>query len=388
MKNLFLYLNHLFPALDHNAHLVLKLVPYLNCNSYAIALDLSDKGQKAPRTIMDTPVCFIRKRKLIDKVLQPFLSLFLGPIHSATCLTCFQFLAQSLPLKIRCKPHAVLSTFQRHYPSLLTAMAGKKVVKALYLMDPTAAMWTPNMTSVNESKGFLSALKRHDVVFTTKFIRETMLSRGYGKYVKKIVDVSFPMITDFPYQSNKPCDDKITLLFAGSLYSDIRSPEYFLKIISKLDERFRVLFIGHSCHTDKRIAELETKAELIARPAIPYEQILQEMANADILVNIGNSVPVHLPSKTLEYINTGKPFVNFYKFDECPTLSFTKRYPLCLNISEQNDDIDAVAEQFITFCLNSKGKQLDREFIENAFSESTPQVIANIISKELFGNGE
>lgn len=109
------------------------------------------------------------------------------------------------------------------------------------------------------------------------------------------------------------------------------------------------------------------------------------MANADILINIGNSVPVHLPSKTLEYINTGKPFVNFYKFDECPTLSYTKRYPLCLNLSEQNEDIDAVAEQFIAFCLNSKGKQLAREFIESGFAESTPQYIAKIISDALFG---
>ncbi len=386
MKNLFLYLNHLFPALDHNAHLVLKLVPYLNCSSHAIALSTSEDNTALPETIKNTPVYFIKTHKFLDKILRCSLSFVLGQERASIWLNLVKTYIQSLPFRIKNNPHAVLSTFQRPYPPMMSAMAGKSPVKALYIMDPSAAMWRPGLSSANESKWFLSALKRHDVVFTTKFIHETMLSRGYGKYIKKIVDVSFPMVTGFPYQSNKPCDDKITLLFAGSLYSDIRSPEYFLKVISKLDSRFRVLFIGHSCHTDKRIAALATKAELIARPAIPYDQILQEMANADILINIGNSIPVHLPSKTLEYINTGKPFVNFYKFDECPTLSFAKRYPLCLNLSEQNDDIDAVAKQFIDFCVQSKGKQLEREFIESEFAEATPQYIARVISEELFGN--
>ena len=62
------------------------------------------------------------------------------------------------------------------------------------------------------------------------------------------------------------------------------------------------------------------------------------MADADVLINIGNSVPVHMPSKTLEYINTGKPMVNFYKFADCPTLYYTKRYPLCLNLYEKEFD--------------------------------------------------
>ena len=61
------------------------------------------------------------------------------------------------------------------------------------------------------------------------------------------------------------------------------------------------------------------------------------MAKSDVLINIGNSVPVHMPSKTLEYINTGKPIVNFYKFKDCPTLYYTNRYPICQNVFEGDE---------------------------------------------------
>ena len=105
----------------------------------------------------------------------------------------------------------------------------------------------------------------------------------------------------------------------------------------------------------------------------------QAMADADVLINIGNSVPVHMPSKTLEYINTGKPFVNFYKMDDCPTLYYTKRYPLCLNMSEKDTDLDAAAQRFIDFCVSSKGKTVDRTFLETEYADCTPQYIAQKI---------
>ena len=121
-------------------------------------------------------------------------------------------------------------------------------------------------------------------------------------------------------------------------------------------------------------------------PQQPYEVALQAMADADILINIGNSVPVHMPSKTLEYINTGKPVVNFYKMQDCPTLYYTNRYPLCLNLSEQDPDLDAAADRFMSFCLENKGKTVDRAYIESEYADCTPEYIAGKILEALEKN--
>ena len=225
-------------------------------------------------------------------------------------------------------------------------------------------------------------LKKYDIVFTTRFIKDAMAKKGYELYANRVVEVSFPMVTGFSIkpQKEKSDDQKITLAFPGKLYPHLRSPEYFLKIVSKLDKRFKVIFMGSGCKAVINSSSVNTEAEIVVLGAQEYNVAQQAMADADILINIGNSVPVHMPSKTLEYINTGKPFVNFYKLDDCPTLYYTKRYPLCLNFSEKNEDIDTVAKEFIDFCVQSKGKQLSQDWIFENFKECTPQYIAKQIT--------
>lgn len=177
--------------------------------------------------------------------------------------------------------------------------------------------------------------------------------------------------------------ETISLLFTGWMCSDIRSPQYFLDIVSRLDERFSVTLMGRECDKLQERFPTKTRAKLVTLPQQPYEVALQAMADADIMINIGNSVPVHMPSKTLEYINTGKPFVNFYKMDDCPTLYYTKRYPLCLNMSEKDTDLDAAARRFIDFCVENKGKTVDHDDIEREYADCTPKYIANQILQAL-----
>lgn len=132
MKNLFLYLPPLFPSLDHNAHLVLKLVPHIDCNSYAIAYGSANNSKTFPHMIMNTPACFIRKHNRIDKILRNILCFLLGPVHGANCLAYIQFTLQSLPLKIKHKPHAVLSTYQWPYLPIITALARKNCKSTIF----------------------------------------------------------------------------------------------------------------------------------------------------------------------------------------------------------------------------------------------------------------
>ena len=196
---------------------------------------------------------------------------------------------------------------------------------------------------------------------------------------KKTETVGCPMITPQTARTSHAEGDKVKLLFCGWLYSDIRSPKYFLDIVSRLDDHFEVTFMGRECETLLERFPIETKAKIITLPQQPYEMALQAMADADILINIGNSIPVHMPSKTLEYINTGKPMVNFYKILDCPTLYYTQRYPLALNLFEEENDIDLAAQTFTDFCLMNKGNTIDHTRIEQEYVDCTPRYIAQKI---------
>ena len=258
--------------------------------------------------------------------------------------------------------------------------ADSPVRSVLYLMDPPERISNGTPTKYRD-KLLTRVLEKNSVLFTTPFIHNGLMSHHINRSSKSnIIDVGFPMITRMSLQrSQKTFTHKISLLFSGWLCSDIRSPKYFLEILSRLDERFVVTFMGRECEKLTERFDFQTKAELITLPQQPYETALQAMADADIMINIGNSVPVHMPSKTLEYINTGKPFVNFYKMDACPTLYYTKRYPLCLNLSENDPDIESAAARFVEFCVENKGKTVDRAYIESEYADCTPEYIAKKI---------
>lgn len=267
----------------------------------------------------------------------------------------------------------VIVSSSEPYPS--AAYATLECAKCiLYLMDPPELVQNKNGTKFR-NHNLERMLSAQDFIITTPFIQNALISHGMNKH---ITSVGFPMIEKHSYRGEKN-HKKIRLLFCGWMCSEIRSPRFFLDIVSRLDERFEVTFMGRECETLQARFPIETRAEIIALPQQPYETALQAMADADVLINIGNSVPVHMPSKTLEYINTGKPMVNFYKFPDCPTLYYTKRYPLCLNLFEGEADKDEAAQAFIDFCLSQKGQTVDRAWIEREYADCTPQYIAQKI---------
>ena len=274
-------------------------------------------------------------------------------------------------------PIDVIVSTMEPFPAADAAARIRCKKRILYLMDPPACI-SGGQSTAYRNRRLHRILAAHDVILTTPFVKTALTENGFAQFEKKIISVSFPLIERHDIRANTT-DGRIHLLFCGWLYSNIRSPKYFMDILSRLDERFVVTFMGRECEKLTERFDIQTKAEVITLPQQPYEVALQAMADADVMINIGNSVPVHMPSKTLEYINTGKPFVNFYKMDDCPTLYYTKRYPLCLNMSEKDTNLDAAALRFIDFCVENKGKTVDREYIEREYEDCTPQYIAQKI---------
>jgi uncharacterized Fe-S center protein len=81
--------------------------------------------------------------------------------------------------------------------------------------------------------------------------------------------------------------------------------------------------------------------------------------------------------------NTGKPVVNFYKFEACPTLYYTQRYPMALNLFEEEKDPDAAAARFVRFCEENVGRTVDHNWIETEYADCTPRYIAQKILESL-----
>lgn len=370
----------IYPKPGNNGNLISKLIPHLAEHHHVEILSMAfGKTEPLPDTMFGVPVHWARddKRDWKRKYLYPAVSKAVDKNGYSDAISSMILTEEIRRLDAE-RHFDVLFTMSEPFVSTLSALSFPKKKRILYIMDPPAQVCGGADTAYRQ-KMLPEMLRKQDFILTTPFIREALLQNGLEQADKKTETVGFPMITPQTVQPRPVDGEKIKLLFCGWLYSDIRSPQYFLDIVSRLDERFEVTFMGRECETLLDRFPIETKATIITLPQQPYETALQAMADADILINIGNSVPVHMPSKTLEYINTGKPMVNFYKIPDCPTLYYTQRYPLCLNLFEAEKDVNLAAQTFTDFCLTQKGKTLDHTWIEQEYADCTPQYIAQII---------
>ena len=367
----------LHPQPGNNTNLLLKLLPHLS-QQHTVHLAAPDPTGTCPNSFSGFPVHRIRDpRDLYRKLIVPAVGRLTDP-KGFSDATQAMVLHRGLRAIRKEYPFDAILISMEPFPSALAVCGLKGVRKFLYLMDPpAAALDTP--TTPLRTRMLPKLLNEQDAVLTTPFIRQALEDRGITAHYR---EVGFPMLMPnpaTPTDSDIPMpQEKINLLFTGWLYSDIRSPKYFLELARHLDERFRIVFMGKECEKLRERFDFDTKAEVVTLPNQPYQVALNAMAGADILINIGNSVPVHMPSKTLEYINSRKPIINFHKLPDCPTLHYTRRYPLCLNIYE-GDAPDP--EAFIRFCLENRGKTVP----EPVIPECTPHFIAQCIIHEMKG---
>ena len=365
----------LHPAVGNNANLLSKLIPHLSQNNQVFILSFStEKDVTAlPKTLFGIPVFWAKVNKIgIQNFVYAHVIDRSGLGDGVTSQALFRKASELIhELAI----DTVLSSSEPYSAAIAASRLSDRLYKTVFLMDPPALVLKKYQYRYR-NRYLKTILHNYTQVLTTPFVAKEISKIYSRRFDSKMISVGFPMIMENAPNRKQKADAKIRLLFCGWLYSDIRSPRYFLDIVSRLDERFEVTFMGKECELLQERFPIETKAKLITMPNQPYDVALQAMADADVLINIGNSVPVHMPSKTLEYINTGKPMVNFYKLEDCPTLYYTKRYPLALNLYEGDKDLDTAASRFIRFCEENVGKTVERSYIETEYADCTPQYIA------------
>lgn len=205
-------------------------------------------------------------------------------------------------------------------------------------------------------------LEKTNHIFMVDGILEGNIKKGFNpEYHKKTTEIFIPMLKKFDIEKSEKKSSKTTLCYCGGFYKDIRNPERMLKILSGLDETVEIKWLGHGCEdiVKKELASFKNASfEIMGR--VPHKKCVKEMVEADLLINLGNTVSNQMPSKIFEYIGMGKPIINFYFNDRDMCLPILEKYPLGLNINLNNSskkDIDNLSK----FIKENKGKQLSYE---------------------------
>ena len=202
----------------------------------------------------------------------------------------------------------------------------------------------------------------------------------YKEFFQKFAVVNFPLLSKPVFQMSTEKEiGSVRLVYAGTLYKQLRNPEYLLDLLVELSKKREIeaVFLGGGdCE------ELLNKAERDSNGAIKYlgmqshDTAIQYIASADVLLSIGNVESPMAPSKIYEYMATGKPIIHTYTYEKDPCIEPLYNYGNSLIL--KNDDKYALEKAMIFI---NHIKILNYEEVRSKFLTSTPFYSADLISK-------
>lgn len=201
----------------------------------------------------------------------------------------------------------------------------------------------------------------------------------YKEFFQKYAVVNFPLLKRPVIQEIKNEEDKIRLVYAGTLYKQMRNPESLLNILVDISKKIEidVYFLGGGdCEELLNKAERDSNGVVKYLGMQPHDIAMDYLARADILLSIGNAESPMAPSKIYEYMSTGKPIVHTYTYDGDPCIAPLKKYGNALLIRDGNRNSSSEIETFI----RNRHILLFRE-VEQSFITSTPGYTTDFLKK-------
>ena len=176
--------------------------------------------------------------------------------------------------------------------------------------------------------------------------------------------------TQTPALPNKINSSGKTLVYVGTLYRHIRSPQPLLEIFRQLvrahpDANYKLHFYGALNECEQIFAAYHDLVgkNIFTHGVVSRAEAQRAVAEADILVNLGNDTTYQLPSKTVEYLASGKPLINLVRSESDSSLAFFSDYPSKITLfANENLDTPATLRSLVEFI--DQARPVNPNFVE------------------------
>lgn len=162
-------------------------------------------------------------------------------------------------------------------------------------------------------------------------------------------------------------------LYYGSLYKDIRNPEYMLRFFDGVEHLSLKMYVTGNCdELIKKANHYGKSIELFA--TVPFVDIVDNAIDSDILINIENNGTCSKPSKLFELISFGKPVLSFCKGER----GFDYYGQVC-NVNENKPVVENI--RIVNSFLHNFKKTFTKDFLEKMYPERIELNYQTILSK-------
>jgi hypothetical protein len=215
--------------------------------------------------------------------------------------------------------------------------------------------------------------KNCDCIILTPELSEFYNKIGFKIPGKKVSTLTFSNHEDLTISaagtySSFLDEEKINCLFAGRLYDDIRNPSMLLRIFSSLNKNIQLVLMTNM--PGNKISYYSPKD--YQPKVVPFQNrdtAIFNLVNANILVNIGNTVEFQVPGKIFEYMSTGKPIIHFSKIENDPAMKYLSRYENIFVVNEWDKDVMSCVAKLERFCYDNKDICLSFEDVNKQLGE-------------------
>jgi hypothetical protein len=139
----------------------------------------------------------------------------------------------------------------------------------------------------------------------------------------------------------------LKLVYAGTLYRNLRSPAALLALFERLvarlpPVRLELHFFGsvNDCAGMLRTCQARNEGGIFVHGLVVRDRVGEAMQGADVLVSLGNRSPIQLPSKVIEYAGMGKPILNLVTIEDDSSVELLASHPAALTLHLPGDTID------------------------------------------------
>ncbi|QUA54043.1 hypothetical protein [Aristaeella lactis] len=225
--------------------------------------------------------------------------------------------------------------------------------------------------------------QRADCIFHMRCNQKQFSSNTYKSYEAKSEYLDFPLVINDRHQQHEACQyqgGQISFIYSGMLDMLIRSPEYLLKVLDRLNQSIPVIARFYCRGNCQEMLQKVKSQSLYIKVSdyIPKADLDNVISQSDFLLNISNKYSDMLPSKVLAYISTGKPIIHIcnQKNDAC--IPYLDKYENSVILYEW-DDIEVSVQKLKAFIFSSYQRIVSSDDVYNAFYENTPEYSADKI---------
>ena len=186
-------------------------------------------------------------------------------------------------------------------------------------------------------------------------------------------------VTGNKMEPHHSSENKRVALYAGSINYPQRNPVPLLDAFASFDEKHGIEFhiIGPcNCVDIINKYSLQTNGRIQYLGNISHEEVLNEEAKADFLINLGNTNPYTIPSKIFEYMQFNKPIISSISIDNEATLPYLSQYGSSY-IFDEREDARKTHPELLRYILSNP--EVGNKDYSKVFYKNTPQAFCDII---------